>query len=658
MRKDKNNNLARITDPYVLFRHLITSLDIRKFGHGRDALLYESLRKKLDMGSVMPKAFFREHPEIKEQDVLEVFMQVLEPFVLMVEEIYSTLGRFQQQALGGKDFSIRYDFDKSSLDFNLDAFRIFEKQLLTAKLRGWTVKHNSDAVPGLRYEIERIKGMRLSQWATKSKSLQLEKSDFKKLLQDIRELASVHIFFLDRVIRDWEIQKFEINENVLSLHYAIENATYVKDIQRVRDWREYAYFAVRTIPQIDVNSVFEKCTHEEILSQYEALRWIRDSLGERRIREGYLEIILEFLQLPYWKKRWQVFEIWIFSLFLLSLAEKGLKLNPDKESRLVLKTGESEAPKARLQLGQNSELEIWTEFPIKGKGLHGLRPDIAIIINEIGIRKPVGIIECKQRETEVDKVLISDAEKYAKSIREGARNLLVNYDKFKGPAIFSGFILQHNGVETLFLDCVQPKTAQRERIVKFVSNLIQGTILGVTFVVDTTGSMHGTLGTVWKTIQSLCATISENSEALFSAVLFGEHGPDEPYLTKEFAFTNDAKCLLRELESTATTGGGDTPEALEDAIRVVNSLQCPKSAQGIVFLFLDAPPHSVSECPKGIDFEIEVTNLLDKSKIWVVNCGNTSWQELGWSKFEKHQNLTLVLLNEISPDTVITRIKI
>lgn len=644
----KSNRPVGISDPYKLFRRLTSALDIRQFGRGRDNLLYESLRNKLDMGREKPKEFFRDHSEVNEQRVLEAFMKVFEPFVLMVEEIYSTLGALQQQASGGNDFRITYDFDSSSLDFNLEAFREFEKQRVATRFEGWSVRHDSDAAPGLRYEIERLIELRLSSWARTSRLEPIEESELIALLDDIRGLSSSHLSVLNRVLRDWEAARFDISTELLLSRYAIENAEYIRNADALRNWREYAEFAVKTIPQVDVRRIFESCTPEQILSQYESLRWMRDRLGERQNQENYAEILLEFLALPYWKKRWQVFEIWVFILALQGIKEHKVDFDVDDDGRLVLKTGESEAPRARIELNVTSHVEIWTEFPLEGKGRRGLRPDIAITMNKQGANIPVGVIECKQRESENDKVLLRDASKYSRLLTAGARCLLVNYDSFKGPTLSNGYRLVDKGVETLFLDGVQPNTPGKQETIDFVTSLAPVPILAVTFVVDTTGSMHSYLSRIWETTSTLSTRLSETQKCLFGAVLFGDHGADEPYVTKEFPLTTDASKLIGELNSAPTTSGGDVPEAVEDAIHSINLVASPELSHRAVFVFLDSPPHDISGCPNAIDFEKEVTGLLSCAQVWVINCGSTSWEELGWSRFATNRNLNLSSLEQFS----------
>jgi hypothetical protein len=661
------NNVTELHTPHSLFRHLVSSLDIRESGRGRDSLLYHDLRDRLKMGMCKPAAFFAANPGVRTQDILEAFMQVLEPFVAMVEEIYAVLSDLKQQAQGGKDFTIRYDSGQSSLQFNLEAFRIFRKQLVAAQVNKWRVKYDPDAVPGLRHTTESVVKMQDAvpvaidsidrpDSALKNsddlESPQVQPSEMKELLHDLRALSSAHVATLTSVLA--ELETTGINISTLLSQHGIgpdDKVRFVSSRTTLEQWKEYAEFAERTIPLIDVEKLFQNVTVADIAAKYQDLRWQLEMLGEKTSSTGYIEAMLEFLQLPYWKKRWQVFEIWIFILCLQAFTRRGGELNVTGRNPLVLKTGETDEPKAYIRIHGSLRLELWTEFPLDGKQRSELRPDIAVVVNENGTRTPAGVIECKQRESEADKVLIKDADKYAARISSDKLNLLVNYDEFTGSQLRHGTRRKGRGAETLFLESVRPKTSRADMVMAYVNDLIPPTHTALTYVVDTTGSMHKRLPGIWNAIDSMCATSSGRGTALFSAVLFGDHGPEEPYVTKVLEYTHNRKEFMSGLKSSDKASGGDKPEALEDAVRAANSLPTREAMHRIVVFFVDAPPHAVKDCPKGIDFEDEVEGLSSRAKLWVINCGDESWTDLGWGKFVSRPNISFETFENISSVT-------
>ena len=658
------SNVTLLRTPHSLFRHLVTSLDLRGRGRGRDSLLYEGLKDRLKMGASKPAAFFAANPGVREQEVLEAFMQVLEPFVLMVEEIYATLGDLRRQARGGKDFTVRYDSGRSSLKFNLEAFRTFRKQLVAAQVNRWRVKYDPDAVPGLRYTVGSVREMQDAAPVVSGTtggtagapvnpgdvaSPGVRPSEMDELLRDLRSLSSAHVTVLTSVLAELETGGVDI-PTLLSQHGVRPDhkIDFLDDRATLEQWKECAEFAGRTIPLIDVGRLLANAPAEDVSDQYQSLRWMLEMLGEKTSSTDYVEAAVEFLELPYWKKRWQVFEIWVFILCLRAFVRRGGKLSAGGRKPLILKTGETGEPKAYINISRNVRLELWTEFPLTGKRRSALRPDIAVAVNENGTRTPAGIIECKQRESEADRVLIKDAEKYAARAGPGKLNLLVNYDEFRGPALYHGVRQRGGGAETLFLEGVQPKTGRGDMVTDYVVSLIPPARAEITFVIDTTGSMHGRLPAIWKAVDSMCAATSAGGAALFGAVLFGDHGPGEPYVTKVLGYTDDRKELVSGLSSSEKASGGDEPEALEDAVRAVNSLPPPEAAHKLVVFFVDAPPHAVGDCPEGVDFEDEVESLSRRAKLWVINCGGASWAELGWGRFVGRHGIHFTSLQDIS----------
>lgn len=658
------NDVTELRTPHSVFRHLVSSLDIRDHGRGRDSLLYAELRSILKMGASKPTAFFAANPGVREQDVLEAFMQLLEPFVAMVDEIYATLGDLRQQAQGGKDFTVRYDSGQSSLKFNLEAFRTFRKQLVAAQVSRWKVKYDPDAVPGLRYTTELLRKMQdaapeVSGSAGGSGGAlanaggvdtpRVQPTEMDELLRDLCSVSSAHVAVLTSVLAELETNGVDI-PTLLSQHGIgpEDKIRFVRNRATLERWKEYAEFAERTLPLIDVGSMFQNSPAEDISDRYRESRWQLEMLGEKTSSTDYVEAALEFLQLPYWKKRWQVYQIWVFILCLRAFARHGGKLNVSDRKPLILKTGETDEPKAYIKIDRSVRLELWTEFPLDGKRRSDLRPDIAVVVNEDGTRTPTGVIECKQRESESDKILIKDAKKYAARVGPGKLNLLVNYDEFTGPELGHRTRLRSGSAETLFLESVRPNTRRGDMVTDYVIGLIPPAHSVVTFVIDTTGSMHDHLPEIWNDIDNICAASSGRGVSFFGAVLFGDHGPDEPYVTRILEYTDDKKELLSRLKLSDKASGGDEPEALEDAVRAVNSLPPRTATHRIVIFFVDAPPHHTRDCPEGVDFEDEVEILSRQAKLWIINCGDVSWAELGWGKFIGNPSISFISFGDMS----------
>lgn len=631
-------HVKHIDSSHALFRHLTSSLDLRHDSKGRDANLYLKLRTDLGMITEKPAVFFSRRPDVTPQTVLDTFFHVLRPFVMMVDQIYSALALLGKRGSGGKDFSIRYNSEESSLAFDLDAFRRFQKSYQEIRVRNWLVKYHSDAVPGFHYGPERLTRSDLS--GPSGGSASITSAQLADALTTLRDVAMAHVRTLQTLVADWETEQFEITPEVF-VRYGVapsDGLSFVATISAVRAWLDAAQWAVDHIPQIDITSVL-RLRSGNVEQNLRQLEWLVNSLGEKRDETKIIESLLEFLELPYWKKRWQVFEIWILALCLRVMAEKRAVVMTD-DGPIVMKTGQSKAPVAAARIGSESLLELWLEYPLSDD----LRPDIAFVRQDRSLKKPISVIECKQRESESDQVLIGDAQKYAHLMPAGSVNLLVNYDKFTGPTLHNGISYQDGSVETIFLDSVQPNTKEASRISEFVTKLLPSVLREMAFIVDTTGSMHAHLLDVWRTIEDLARLVSGASQPLYSGILFGDHGSSEPYVTKFFPARTKIVDLVDSMRSAPVSSGGDTPEALEDALHVVNSAAESFGAVRLITVFTDAPAHNPNECPFGFDFADETSRLLSNSYLVVVNCGDSSWDQLGWRRFENSPLCALTLL--------------
>jgi hypothetical protein len=136
----------------------------------------------------------------------------------------------------------------------------------------------------------------------------------------------------------------------------------------------------------------------------------------------------------------------------------------------------------------------------------------------------------------------------------------------------------HEGINLLKLpvDCSQPKYAD------------------IAFVVDATGSMTDELEylkqELLSIIQNTVATYPDITVRL-GCVFYRDRGDE--YITRKFDFTTDFQAVMEFIGQQIAAGGGDTPEAVDQALdTAINSLSwSQESASRILFLVCDAPPH-------------------------------------------------------------------
>jgi Mg-chelatase subunit ChlD len=117
----------------------------------------------------------------------------------------------------------------------------------------------------------------------------------------------------------------------------------------------------------------------------------------------------------------------------------------------------------------------------------------------------------------------------------------------------------------------------------------------VVFVLDTTGSMGGLIDAAKEKIWSIASTLAQARQApeiSIGLVAYRDRG--DAYVTQVVDLNRDLDSMYAKLMDFATDGGGDGPEAvneaLDAAIHRMSWSQDP-STYKVVFLVGDAPPH-------------------------------------------------------------------
>ncbi|WP_426446584.1 vWA domain-containing protein [Paenibacillus sp. S-38] len=115
-------------------------------------------------------------------------------------------------------------------------------------------------------------------------------------------------------------------------------------------------------------------------------------------------------------------------------------------------------------------------------------------------------------------------------------------------------------------------------------------------VLDTTGSMADELDYLTAELANVVERVKSQESGAPLAVrvsvnFYRDHGDD--YVLRPFPFTEEVKEAVRRLEAQTARGGGDTPEAVEEALEdaLLNHQWSESARARLLFLVLDAPPH-------------------------------------------------------------------
>lgn len=117
----------------------------------------------------------------------------------------------------------------------------------------------------------------------------------------------------------------------------------------------------------------------------------------------------------------------------------------------------------------------------------------------------------------------------------------------------------------------------------------------IAFVVDATGSMSDEIEFLKLELEDVIRnTMSKYSSLTLNAASVFYRDKGDEYLTRNVAFNDDLLKTLNFIKLQRAGGGGDGPEAVDEALATaIDSLQWRKTARTrLLFLILDAPPHS------------------------------------------------------------------
>ncbi len=609
---------------YQFFRHLCDTLEIRSNSDAdRDRELYNQVRNRLVMGDFKPIDFFDQHPEIADAQILVTFLEVLQPFTTMLEFIFSICSRATRGATGGKDFTIRYDVSANALKFDLEAFKRWRTVHSMVTGKATIPRYHSDFVPTYGIKLENISKGELRTWNKPEKSAPpVNVETVREVLERANGVGFAHLQALDNLFNsirdDANITPEGIEE--WRTRYGIEGTYFPSNAQGLRSWHEFMRRGLDALEGIEPDVLVASHPAEELSIALVDLNRALDEISKTRNMKAWQEAVELWLQLPYWKKRWQVYEVWVVANCIGSMLDAGGVLNLNDDNQLVLTSGLSPEPLAHIPFNASSRFELWMQYPLSDSRKAILRPDIAFVYRHRDTLVPIAVIECKQRVAVTEQGMLADARKYLKHMPRKSSHLLVNYDQFKTSALGKSSIYTDQNLRTLkALDNVQPHGQGLSQFIQYVSKTIGEYSRTWFILVDTTGSMHKNLEPVSlhiSEIDNYCKGITQ-----FFLVLYGDH--NDPYTVQLHATATTSREIAEAVKEAPITEGGDNPEALEDALHFVNEETQRRGIQtDHIVVFTDAPPHLPSECPYSYDYRAEIEQLAAIGcKLTAIACG-------------------------------------
>lgn len=119
--------------------------------------------------------------------------------------------------------------------------------------------------------------------------------------------------------------------------------------------------------------------------------------------------------------------------------------------------------------------------------------------------------------------------------------------------------------------------------------------LDLMFVIDTTGSMGDELAYIQTELNSIIARITEEKQVDVRLSVNFYRDTEDEYIVRSSDFTSDIDEAALVLNKQYASGGGDYPEAVEQALETAVQSSWQEESVKLMFLILDAPPHYSQE---------------------------------------------------------------
>jgi Mg-chelatase subunit ChlD len=189
-----------------------------------------------------------------------------------------------------------------------------------------------------------------------------------------------------------------------------------------------------------------------------------------------------------------------------------------------------------------------------------------------------------------------------------------------------------------------PRKDEKPSVAK---NCQTSSTLDIALMFDTTGSMYSFLEEVRRELSRLALEIHDSvPNARVGVIAYGDYC--DAYVTKVLDLTDNFTAVKDFVRSVEGTGGGDFPEAVEEALYRANQLNWRIGSNRAAVLVGDAPPHGVEDSKHHYDYKAEANALGQKGvRIYATECGTNESTERVFRWLAAQTNGTYLKLENI-----------
>lgn len=151
------------------------------------------------------------------------------------------------------------------------------------------------------------------------------------------------------------------------------------------------------------------------------------------------------------------------------------------------------------------------------------------------------------------------------------------------------------------MECSIPNAKRFEKGVNHLtieSDCNLSNIVDAVFVVDATGSMGDEIHYLKEELTDVIQTVKNGDQELIfnlGCVFYKDHGDE--YVTRTSELSSDISKTIGFIQKQTAAGGGDEPEAIDEAMEmaVMHMNWSPDARTKLLFVVMDAPPHMGAE---------------------------------------------------------------
>jgi len=384
---------------------------------GRDEALLDELRRRLNLRK---KGDIRNQlKQIKVEEFVYAFFGIVEPFAKMYAEIYSLMQQFGARR-AKENILIKFDFTfpGGRLEFDINKFKdSYEVLLRVRKLKIiWTDNDLLKLFKLFRIIEEGLKNMRPTPHVSYKRGVNFKLPDVPyfrgglyEVLKKVRDAVQGCIELVDSV------PNIDSEHPLWGIYCVLTDL--VPGLQRI------LLQGAARLANIESHKA------REAIDYFEKEIW---SKLQFRINEEFVKELLDVLNLPFWKYRWYLYEVWATMHTIDAFTDYNISFNVDSSGTLAVDRGRTTVIATINTNKGNLKIIAQLKTPVVGiRKRKSIKPDLRVCVEPVeNPNNTLLLVEFKQRKKITPKELSEIITVYEMGCPKSVQNYFLNYDEF------------------------------------------------------------------------------------------------------------------------------------------------------------------------------------------------------------------------------------